>query len=207
MEVRTFHTYEIETVDIKQSFPSSQLRICNTTAQDNGLRKRQNPSAVPEDAAVLRHQPHVITWEFGTQDTGVTGLIASFVSTTVLLHLLPSCVIYLLGKWRGQSGPGKQLGSKGSALVALGCRRRMRWRHSPLPQEDANKYPNRHPALCLPLRWEFLQELGKCHSVTKFFGKAGGQKRHLPPFEALKPQRPLCQQNVNGIIEWFVGLG
>ena len=60
------------------------------------LRKQQNPSAVPEDVAVLRHRPHALPWEFGTRETGVTGLIPCFVSTTVLLHLLTSCVIYLL---------------------------------------------------------------------------------------------------------------
>lgn len=157
------------------------------------LRKQQNPRAVPEDAAVLRHWPHELPWEFGTWDIGVTGLIPCFVSTTVLLHLIPPrviCLLTLRQEWENREdrvARGCSRGARAQHQVARGCRRRMRWRHSPLPQEDANKYPHCHPDLYLPPRGEFLWGLGKSHSSTRFSGKAGGQKRHLPPFESLKP--------------------
>lgn len=61
-----------------------------------------------------------------------------------------------------------------STQVVQGCRRRMHWRHSPLPQEDSNKYPHCHSNLYLPPRREFLWGLGKSHSITRFSGKAGG---------------------------------
>ena len=70
--------------------------LCYNVGQRAALQKQLNPSGVPEDAAVLRHRPPALLWEFGAGDIGVTGLIPCFISTTLLLHPLPSCVIYLL---------------------------------------------------------------------------------------------------------------
>lgn len=76
---------------------------------------------VPKDAAVLRHQPHGLPWEPGTQDTGVTGLIPCFTGTHCTAAPPPfmwdlSAVSKPgMGKWRGQSGLGMFLGSEDSA--------------------------------------------------------------------------------------------
>lgn len=89
-------------------------------------QKQQNASALSEDAAVLRHRPHALPWEFDTQDTGVTGFIPRFESTAVLPHLLPLCVIYLPSpcqEWengKGQSVPGMHPGSEDSAPGSIG---------------------------------------------------------------------------------------
>ena len=168
--------------------------------------KQQDPGAVPEDAAVLRHRPPALPWELGAWDTGITGFTPCFVSPSVLLHLLLSRVIYLLSQrqeWENgedRAARGCSQGARAQHQAARRCRRQMCCRHGPLPQEAANKYPHCHPGLYLPPRKEFLRGPGKSHSITRFSGKAGGQRRHLPPCESLKPSRPLHQRNISGII-------
>lgn len=79
------------------------------------------------------------------------------------------------GKMKRTEGPRDVPGEWGLSIqVAQGCKRRMHWRHNPLPQEDSNKYPHCHSNLYLPPRREFLWGLGKSHSITRFSGKAGG---------------------------------
>lgn len=168
--------------------------------------KQQNPSAVPKDAAALRHRPRALPWDFGTRDTGVTGLIPCFVTTTVLLHLLPSCVIYLLSpcqEWEhgeDRVARGCSRGARARHQAAQGCGRRIRWRRSPLPQEDANKYPHCHPDLHLPPpRTGEIPEISWEGWRTK---KAAASIRVPKILEA-----PLPVEHQGNNTEWFVGLG
>lgn len=71
-----------------------------------------------KDAAVLRHQPHGLPWEFGTQDTGVTGLIPCFTGTHCTAAPPPSMSAVSeqrMGTRRGQSGSEMFPGNEDSA--------------------------------------------------------------------------------------------
>lgn len=113
---------------------------------------------------------------------------------------LPAVTVPGMGKWERTECPGDAPRERGLSArqhrdAGEGCAGDTVL----CPRKMQINTPLCHPDLYLSPRGELLWGLGKSHSITRFSGKAGGQKRHLPPFKSLKSWRPLCQRHINEI--------